>query len=144
MLEKLRQHTQGLDTVVRDQIRRTLLEELQALQTRIHTESDRAAESLRRIQRAANLRVALWSIGISTACAAASVAIAWWSLPSPSEIQSLRAQRDELAAGVERFDKLGGRAELDHCGDDHRLCVRVDPKAGRYGRHSDYYIVKGY
>ena len=144
MLEKLRQHLQGLDGVVRDQIRRTLLEELQGLHAGIHAESQRAVESLRRVQRAANIRVALWSVGITAMCAVASVAVAWWYLPSPSEIQGLRQQRDELVAGVERLNQLGGRAELEHCGKDERLCVRVDPTAGRFGKRSDYYVIKGY
>ena len=42
-LEKLRVHTQGLDMVVRDEIRRTLIEELQMLTV----ESKRASEVLR-------------------------------------------------------------------------------------------------
>jgi hypothetical protein len=140
LLEKLRQHTQGLDSVVRDQVRRTLLEELQG----VHAESERAVEALRRVQRAANLRIAFWSVGLTAMCVAASVAVAWWWLPSPSEIQGLREQRDELVAGVERLNKLGARADLQHCGEERRLCVRVDLKAGRFGQHSDYYVIKGY
>lgn len=140
MLEKLRQHTQGLDAAVRQEVRRTLLEELQG----IHTESQRAAEALRRVQRAANLRVTFWSVGIATLCAAASVAIAWWYLPSSTEVEGLRQQRDELLAGVERLDKLGGRSDLQHCGDERRLCVRVELTAGPFGKHSDYYVIKGY
>lgn len=140
MLEKLRQQTQGLDAVVRQEIRRTLLEELQG----IRTESERAADSLRRVQRAANIRVALWTVGITLMCALASIAVAWWYLPSSTEIAGLRQQRDELVAGVERLDKLGGRADLQHCGDERRLCVRVDLNAGRFGKHSDYYVIKGY
>jgi hypothetical protein len=140
LLEKLRQHTQGLDGAVRQEIRRTLLEELQG----VHTESERAADALRRVQRAANMRVALWSIGIAAMCALASVAVALWYLPSSTEIEGLRQERQDLLAGVERLNKLGGRADLQHCGDERRLCVRVDPTAGRFGKHSDYYVIKGY
>jgi hypothetical protein len=99
---------------------------------------------LRRVQRAANLRVALWSVGITAMCAIASVAVALWYLPSSTEVAGLRQQHDELLAGVERLDKLGGRADLEHCGDQRRLCVRVDLAAGRFGKHSDYYVIKGY
>jgi hypothetical protein len=140
LLEKLRQHTLGLDAVVREQIRRTLVEQLHDM----HAETERAVDSLRRIQRAANLRVTFWSIGITGMCAAVAVAVAWWWLPSPEEMRGLREQRDELVAGVERLNKLGGRADLQHCGDERRLCVRVDPQAGHYGQHSDYYVIKGY
>lgn len=51
-LEKLRAHTQDLDGVVRDEIRRTLVEELQA----VTAESDRAARALRAMKHAANMR----------------------------------------------------------------------------------------
>ena len=47
-----------LDMVVRDEIRRTLIEELQMLTA----ESKRATEVLRRIGRGAVLRGALWSV----------------------------------------------------------------------------------
>jgi len=56
-LDRLREHTAGLDRVVREEIRATLLEEMQALDE----ESRRAAEALRRLQRTANLRLILWS-----------------------------------------------------------------------------------
>ena len=60
-LEKLRVHTQGLDMVVRDEIRRTLIEELQMLTV----ESKRASEVLQKIGRGAVLRGALSSIAIA-------------------------------------------------------------------------------
>jgi hypothetical protein len=140
MLAKLQQHTEGLDAAVREEIRQTLLDELRG----VHSETQRAVQALRRIQRAANLRVVLWSVGITAMSAGASVAVAWWWLPSPTEIQGLRQQRDELRAGVERLSKYGARADLQHCGDEHRLCVRVDLKAGSFGQHEDYFVVDGY
>ena len=51
-LEKLRAHTQDLDGVVREEIRRTLIEELQDLAA----ESKRAAQALNGMKRAANMR----------------------------------------------------------------------------------------
>jgi hypothetical protein len=140
MLAKLQQHTQGLDGAVRQEIRRTLLEELQG----VHTESQRATDALRRVQRAANLRVAFWTVGLTALCATVSVAVAWWWLPLPSELQALRAQRDELVAGLEQLNKMGGKADLQHCGEERRLCVRVDPTAGHFGKQSDYYVIHGY
>jgi len=140
MLTKLRQQTEGLDAVVREEIRQTLLDELRG----VHVETQRAVQALRRIQRAANLRVVLWSAGIAAMCVAVSLAVAWWSLPSMTEIQGFRQQRDELLASVERLSKYGARADLQHCGDEHRLCIRVDVKAGRFGQHADYYVIDGY
>jgi len=140
LLEKLRQHTLSLDAVTRDQIRRTLAEQLQGMRGEV----ERAVESLRRVQRAANLRVAFWSVGITAMCAAVALAVAWWWLPTPEEMRGLREQRDELVAGVESLAQKGGRADVQQCGAQRRLCVRVDRKAGAFGQQSDYYVIKGY
>jgi hypothetical protein len=140
MLTKLRQHTEGLDAIVREEIRQTLLDELRG----VYVETQRAVQALRRIQRAANLRVVLWSVGITATCAAASLAVAWWCLPSMTEIQELRQQHDQLLANVDRLSKYGARADLQHCGEERRWCFRVDLKAGRFGPHADYYVIHGY
>ena len=54
-LERLREHTAGLDAVVREEIRATLIEELQALEA----ESRRTAAALQALQRAAGRRALL-------------------------------------------------------------------------------------
>ena len=51
-LEQLRAHTQDLDGVVREEIRRTLIEELRE----VTAESKRAAQALRGMKRAAGMR----------------------------------------------------------------------------------------
>jgi hypothetical protein len=143
-LERLQAHTQDLDTVVREEIRRTLVEELQGLAS----ESDGAARSLRALARAANMRVALWSIGMVTLCSAMTIAIilaaARALLPSRSEIATLTAQRDQLALAIARLEQRGGRIDLRRCGDAGRYCVRVDRKAPAFGQKADYLIVAGY
>jgi hypothetical protein len=139
-LEKLRAHTQDLDGVVRDEIRRTLIDELQMLTT----ESRRATEALRRIGRGASVRGLLWSIVTAILCAGVPVAIIRWSMPSGSELAALRARRDELAASVAVLEQRGGRIAWRHCGETARLCVRVDRKAPIYGEEADYYVVAGY
>jgi hypothetical protein len=60
-------------------------------------------------------------------------------IPSPSTI----ADFNELLADAERLDKPRRPRPLQHCGDEHRLCVRGDLNAGRNGKHSDYYVIKG-
>jgi hypothetical protein len=55
-LERLRTHTQDLDGVVREEIRRTLIEELQELTA----EARRAVQALHGMKRAANMRGLLW------------------------------------------------------------------------------------
>lgn len=139
-LEKLRAHTRDLDGIVREEIRRTFVEELQALTE----ESKRAAQALQGMKRAANIRGLLWTVVAAILCTAIPGAFAHWLLPSASEVASLRAERDRLTSSVTRLEQHGGRVDWRHCGDAARLCVRVDRSAPSYGDKADYYIVKGY
>jgi hypothetical protein len=139
-LEQLCAHTQGLDAVVRDEIRRTLIEELRSL----WAESKRATEAVRRIQGGATVRAGLWSIVIAVLCTGIPMAIMRWTLPSGSEVAALRLRRDELSASVAILEGRGGRIDWRHCGERARLCVRVDRKAPTYGENADYFIVAGY
>jgi hypothetical protein len=139
-LEKLRAHTQDLDGVVREEIRRTLVEELRELTS----ESKRAVQALHGMKRAANMRGLLWSVAVAVLCTVIPIAIAHWALPSAGEIAALRVERDQLALGVSRLEQNGGRVDWRHCGEAARLCVRVDRTAPTYGEKADYYIVKGY
>jgi hypothetical protein len=139
-LEQLRAHTRDLDAVVRDEIRRTLIEELQSL----WAECKQAARALQRIRRGATVRAGLWSIVIAILCTGIPMAIMRWALPSGSEVTALRARRDELSASVAILEGRGGRIDWRHCGERARLCVRVDRKAPTYGENADYFIVAGY
>ena len=140
VLEKLKQHMSALDDVVRGEIRHALVEELRVL----GNESQRAAQSLRRLGRAANVRMAVWSIGLTLLCTAIPMCGQWWLIPSQSEIAALRLRRDALAANVTSLEERGGRIDLRRCGGTDRLCVRVDRKAPVYGDSGDYLVVKGY
>jgi len=139
-LERLNAHLRELDTVVRDEIRHTLVEELQI----VVNESKRSAEALRALRRSANLRTGFWSLGLTLMCSAIPLSLAWWLLPSPSEVSTLRAKRDDLASAVARLEQRGARVDLRRCGEGSRLCVRVDRKAPVYGVAGDYLVVKGY
>lgn len=139
-LRRLEEHTRGLDTIVRDEIHRTAAEELAALAG----ESQRAAESLERLRRAANLRVTFFSLLVMAVAAGAGFVEARWILPSRQEIASLRARQDRLEANIARLRRQGGLIELGRCGARKRLCVRVDREAPVYGARSDYLIVRGY
>jgi hypothetical protein len=139
-LEELRAHTRDLDGVVRDEIKRTLIEELQMLSV----ESKRATEALRRIRRGATARVGLFSLVTAVLCAGIPAAITRWALPSRSEISALQARRDELATSIAALERRGGRIEWRRCGETTRLCVRVDRKAPAYGEKADFYVVAGY
>jgi hypothetical protein len=138
-LEKLRAHTAGLDAVVRDEIRRTLLEELQMLTA----ETEGAADRLRRLAHVSAGRAALWSITAAILGTGIPIAVTRWTLPSGPEIAALSARRDGLAANIAALERQGGRIEWGHCGETARLCVRVDRKAPTYGAKADYYTVAG-
>jgi hypothetical protein len=136
---RLNEQVQGLEAVVRDQIRCGVSQEMKFVQV----ESQRAVEALQRVKRAANARVTLWTIGHAAISAGVALLAVWWVLPTRAEIAALRAERDELASNVAALDQRGARADLRRCGTAH-LCVRVDLKAPRYGESSDYLIIKGY
>jgi hypothetical protein len=139
-LDRLRTHTQDLDGVVRDEIRRTLIAELQE----VTAESKRAAHALQGVKHAANMRALLWSVVVALLSTAIPGAMAHWILPSTAEVEALRSRRDQLRADVDRLEQRGGRADLRHCGSPGRLCVRIDKGAPSYGEKGDYYIVQGY
>jgi hypothetical protein len=138
-LEKLRAHTEDLDGVVRGEIRRTLIEELQMLST----ESRRAAQVLQRIRRGAAMRSVLWGTVMSILCTGIPIVVMRWALPSESQIAGLQARRDELASSIATLEHRGGGFDWRRCGPNARLCVRVDRKAPTYGEKADFYVVAG-
>lgn len=139
-LERLRAHTQDLDGVVREEIRRTLIDELQE----VAAESKRAAQALQGVKRAANLRGLALTAAIAVLCTAIPGAMAHWMLPSTAEIDALTHRRDHLQAEVARLEQRGGRVDWRRCGESARLCVRIDRSAPPYGDKADYLVVKGY
>jgi hypothetical protein len=139
-LERLQAHTQDLDGVVREEIRRTLIEELRE----VAAESNRAVYALRGIKRAAGMRGLILSAVAATLSAAVPIALARWVLPSAEQVNALRDRRDQLAENVSRLEQLGGRIEWRRCGESARLCVHVDRTAPAYGDKGDYFVVKGY
>jgi hypothetical protein len=139
-LERLRAHTEDLDSVVREEIRRTLVEELAELTV----ESARAVGALQRMKRAADLRGLVWAVALAVLATAIPGALMHWLLPSASEIDTLRTRRDQLQANVRLLEQRGGRAEWRHCGNTARLCIRIDKSVPAYGETGDYFVVKGY
>jgi hypothetical protein len=138
-LERLRAHTQDLDGVVRDEIRRTLVEELQALTA----ESARASRVLEKI-RGGGMHTVAWSLLAAALCTIVPIGIARWALPSAAEISALRARRDELSANLSKLEQQGARIDWRRCGEAKRLCVRVDRKAAAFGEKGDYFVIEGY
>lgn len=139
-LERLRQHTQELDGVVRDEIKRTLIEGLQDLAA----ETQQTVRSMQKARRGVSLRSALWSVAVTVLCASIPLFVAEFILPSTQEIRALRDMRARLSMDIAALRGQGGGVELKHCGADGRLCVRVDVKAPKYGEKADFYIVAGH
>jgi len=139
-LERLAAHTKDLDVIVRDEIRRTVAEELAS----VANESRSAAQALQSLRRSANVRVLLWTVSIAAVCSAVAMGEACWMLPSQRELATLRARRDALAANIHSLEQRGGMLDVRECGTPERLCVRVDRNAPAYGPGSDYLVVKGY
>ena len=139
-LEKLRDHTRDIDGVVRDEIRRTLVDELQMLTV----ETARAIGALEKMRRGVTLRSTFASAAVATACAIAPIAVAKLTLPSPADVAALTARRDELTQSIATLRRHGGGVDLRRCGTTLRLCVQVDLKAPKYGDKADYYVIEGY
>jgi hypothetical protein len=139
-LKRLKATTNDLTGIVRDEVRRVVTEEFQSLAT----DSKRASDALHEVQRAANIRALIWSIGMTTLCSAIPLLLSCWIIPSRAEIAALRTKHDELATKIASLEEHGGRIDLRRCGDGARLCVRVDRKAPTFGEQSDYLVVRGY
>lgn len=140
VLEKLKSHVGELAGIAREEIRATMLEELNAL----GEDSRRAAETLRRLRYVADLRMVLWTLAMAALSCAVPMGAAFWLFPSRNEVVVLSARRDALEAAVERLKAEGGQMEWHRCGAAQRLCVRVDRKAGVFGETGDFLILKGY
>jgi hypothetical protein len=139
-LRQLQAHTQGLDQVIRDEIRRAFVAELGELME----ESARAAEALRALGHAVTLRVAWRGTVLGIVPGAIVALLLACSLPAPGRIAALRLEHEQLSAAVARLADSGGRVDLRRCGEQSRLCVRVDRRAPAYGEQSDYLVVRGY
>jgi hypothetical protein len=139
-LKRLQLHAQGLDEVVRDAVRRTVVAELGSLAEH----SEHTIHAMQRLQRTAQVR-AIWAGTILTAVPALIAALVLWRLlPSPARISSLRGEEQQLRDSIARLSQSGGRIDLRQCGVPSHLCVRVDKHAPSYGERSDYLVVQGY
>jgi hypothetical protein len=139
-LKRLQAHTQGLDAVVRDEIRRAVIAELADLVEHCNG----AAQGLKALGRAVQLRT-VWCSAVLCAVPAVLVSVlVWWWLPRPERIAALRAQQQQLSDNLAQLSRSGGRIELRNCGTPARLCVKVDRRAPAFGPQADYLVVQGY
>jgi hypothetical protein len=132
-LDRLQRHTQQLDALVRDTVRRAHLEGLQAL----HFETERALTGLRDLHRAALPRAFWMTLGSAAFGLAMSLILGVCFIPSKAEIAQRQATLATLIAS-------GAQAQLSRCATPHaapKLCIRVDASAGSFGPTRDYYLV---
>ncbi len=139
-LKKLKVHANELTVIVADEVRRFLAGDLQTLAS----DTRAASDALRGLRRGVGWRLGLMCLVLSALSTALALAVAWWILPSRAELAVLRARHDEYAASVAALERAGGRVDLRRCGDQQRLCVRVDRRAPAYGESGDFLIVHGY
>jgi hypothetical protein len=139
-LQRLQAHVRDLDTVVRDEIRRTLLEELQA----VSTESDAAVRALGRAARRAHGHLLVLGLALVILVAAIPAGLFAWFVPTPAQIAVLRTQRAELEVALSQLKQQGAQIEWHRCGEARRLCVRIDRAAPAFGEQADYRIPRGY
>ncbi len=139
-LQKLSEHTRDLDAVVRDEIRRTMVDELQMLAA----ETSRTTHAFERLRHSAGMRSTVGNIALVAACAVVPVLVARLTLPSAAEVAALKTRHDELTAKIAKLEQRGARIDLRLCGASRRLCVQVDLTAPRYGEKADYYVLEGY
>lgn len=97
-------------------------------------------------------RWALVAGGAAAGCVASVLIAAWLSVWwQRHQVETLIEQKAQLQAEVaelqtnaQDWTKRAGRAKLDKCGEQSRLCVRIDKDAGTFGNDADYAILKGY
>ena len=104
----------------------------------------RAAAALDALRRAANWRQMLLGGALAVLVVGITLAGFWLLTPSRDELKELRAERAQLQSAIDLLASRGGRADFKICGvGNAHLCVRVEPKLGRYGEEKDYFVVKG-
>jgi hypothetical protein len=80
------------------------------------------------LRRQSTLRVAGVTAGCSFGILAAVIAAAWLYLPSKSEMESLRTEREQLQASIDSLSNHGARLKSSMCGataETKRFCVLI-------------------
>jgi len=108
ILDRLEQHSQQLDALVREAVRRAASETLRDL----YSEAERARASLQALQRAAMPRVMGWTLGSAAAGLIATLILGACFVPSKEEIAQRQATLAALIAS-------GAQAELSRCTPSH-------------------------
>lgn len=65
----------------------------------------------------------------------------WWMSQS---VAGKLAEIERHNTTLERLAQEGGRVQLTHCGNERRLCAKIDTQAVEYGENGEYRILEGY
>jgi len=138
---RFEQSVGDLQPAVRQTIHQVLGVELLELEQ----QTNQAATALEAMRRAADWRQVLLG-AVRAALVSGITSGGFWLLtPSREELKQLRAERAQLQSSIDELAQRGGRADFKTCGvGNTHLCVRVEPRFGRYGEEKDYYVVRGY
>jgi hypothetical protein len=111
----------------------------------VEQQANEAAQALQRLRYAADWRQILIGGALAVLVAGITLGGFWMLTPSREEIIRLRAERAQLQSSIDFLASHGGRADFKTCGVSNiHLCVRVEPRFGRYGEEKDYFVLKGY
>lgn len=156
-LAKLDAATSRLEPAMRDAVTKAGLKEFEALfklmYGEMHQEANRTAQALKKLRGGFTWRLGtlagLVSVG-STAAVLIGLLIgayfagafdrpAGTSASSATSLKHLRADPATLA----ELDRRGLQIDVALCGEQRRVCVRVEPKAGAFGPRKDLLVVGG-
>lgn len=102
-----------------------------------------AVEDAEQNIRSTRMQGVFWIVLVGCVVAAIAVAGIWLGTVSLRQrAEKLYAEVERLEARAEAFGKKAGKAELSVCGEERRLCIRVDEKAGKY--ESGFMVIEGY
>jgi hypothetical protein len=95
--------------------------------------ADQAAKRYEKAVRWAAWKVFAVAVMIGLSLIFAEVLLLQQTVPTYSEIISLRAEKQGLEATISDLAKRGGRIQLNVCGDQYkRLCAKIDEQAPVY------------
>jgi hypothetical protein len=146
VITQLEAVSERLQQEVREAAATGMQEALQGL----HGGIERARNVVVDLQRFSLWRAAWQHVIVSVVTIAIALLAVRWYVPQPDEMKALRAERDQLQASIEDLTERGGHIQLSSCGNPgnkKRLCVLVDPAAGKFGNAQSgelYMIAKGY
>ena len=108
------------------------------------TYAEQAAKRYERAVHWAPWKVFAIAVTLGLSIIAGSVLLLQQTIPTYSEITSLRAEKQQLEETIAKLAKDGGRIQLTECRDKQRkrLCAKIDEKAPTYT--DGFRILAGY